>query len=195
MRTLQWDSPATSDAASFASDAARPVEDPYNGRAGAFDYRSLSARDDVLTFETAPLVEDLDVAGSIAAEIYLSADRPDTDLWVKLLDVQPDGTAYNLMSAGLDDIRASYRDRSQEAHLLEPGRVYRLDLNTLMTANRFARGHRIRVALMSSFAPNMSRNLHTGRQEFVSAQSAPARISIHLGGTTASRLVLPVAAR
>ena len=79
----------------------------------------------------------------------MSVDAPDTDLWVKLLDVAPDGTAFNLMSTGLDVVRASYRNRQRERELLEPGEVYRLDLDTLMTANRFRRGHRVRVAVMA----------------------------------------------
>jgi putative CocE/NonD family hydrolase len=190
--TLQWEPPAEAGTASFVSDAAHPVQDPHNGQAGAFDYRSLSARDDVLTFETAPLAGDLDVVGPLQAEMFISTDRPDTDLWVKLLDVQPDGTAVNVVSTGLDAIRASYRDRSTQQRLLEAGRVYRLNLDTLMTANRFARGHRLRVVVMASFAPNLSRNLQTGRLEFFSADSARARISVHVGGASPSRLALPI---
>ena len=104
----------------------------------------------------------------------MSVDAPDTDLWVKILDVHPDGTAYNVMSAGLDVVRASYRNRRAERELLQPGAVYRLDFTTLMTGNRFLKGHRVRVALMASFAPNMSWNLHTGALEFDSAATATA---------------------
>jgi len=132
--------------------------------------------------------------GPITVGIDIAVDRPDTDLWVKLLDVAPDGTAYNLMSTGLDVLRASYRNKTAHQELLEPGRTYRLTLDTLMTANRFARGHRIRVALMASFAPNMSRNLHTGLLEMDSSDTARARITVHYGGARGSRLVLPVAA-
>ena len=190
--TLEWAAPAGDVASVFVSDAARPVPDVHGGAMGAFDYRGLSARDDVLVFETAPLSQDVEVVGPIGAEIVLAVDRPDTDLWVKLLDVASDGTAYNVMSTGLEVMRASYRDRTAEPRLLTPDQVYRLEPRTLMTANRFARGHRIRVALMASFAPNMSRNLHTGRLEFTSAETARARITIHHGGARGSRLVLPV---
>ena len=72
---------------------------------------SSASRADVLTFETPPLADDVEVVGAIAAEVYLAADAPDADLWVKVLDVAPDGTAYNLMAPGSDVIRASYRDR------------------------------------------------------------------------------------
>jgi predicted acyl esterase len=122
----------------------------------------------------------------------VSVDAPDTDLWLKILDVGPDGTAWNVMSAGLDVVRASYRNRRPERELLQPGTVYRIDFPTLMTGNRFLKGHRLRVALMAAFAPNMSWNLHTGRLEFDSAATARATVTIHAGGQYASRLVLPV---
>ena len=61
-----------------------------------------------------------------------------------------------------------------------------------MTANRFKRGHRIRIAVMASFAPNMSRNLHTGKLETESAATAVARIAVHTGPDYGSRLILPV---
>jgi uncharacterized protein len=97
-----------------------------------------------------------------------------------------------VMSAGLDVVRASYRNRRAARELLEPGRVYRLDFTTLMTGNRFRKGHRVRAALMASFAPNMSWNLHTGALEFDSAATARARITVHAGGERRSQLTLPV---
>jgi putative CocE/NonD family hydrolase len=189
---LSWAPPERPFESTLVSDAAAPVRDPHDGDAGGLDFRALTDMPGVLTFETASLDADLDVVGPITAEIYLSVDRPDTDLWVKLLDVAPDGTAHNLMSTGLDVIRASYRHRQPQRELLTPGEVYRIDLDTLMTANRFRRGHRLRIAVMASFAPNMSRNLHTGRLETESADTAVARISVHTGGASASRIVLPV---
>jgi predicted acyl esterase len=111
---------------------------------------------------------------------------------VKVYDVAPDGTAFNLMSPGLDVLRASYRDGGPTRKLLQPGQVYLLRLPDLLTANRFLKGHRIRVALMASFDPHMSRNLHTGALEFEQAEARKARITVHTGGRHASRLILPV---
>ncbi|HEX9164552.1 MAG TPA: CocE/NonD family hydrolase [Gemmatimonadales bacterium] len=185
-------SPAQAGSMSFVSDPMNPVRDPYAEQPGPHDYRALAGRPDVAVFETAPLETDLDVVGAMRAEIYLSVDAPDTDLWVKVYDVAPDGTAFNLMSPGLDVLRASYRDGGPARDLLEPGRAYLLQLPSLLTANRFLAGHRIRVALMASFAPHMSRNLHTGALEFDQAESRTARITVHVGGRHASRLVLPV---
>ena len=111
---------------------------------------------------------------------------------MKLLDVAPDGTAFNLMSPGLDVIRASYRGKTRHRDLLKKGEVYQLELSSLLTANRFLKGHRIRIAVMASFAPHMSRNLHNGLLEMVSKDGRKARITIHHSSRYSSRLVLPV---
>jgi uncharacterized protein len=177
-------------APSFVSDPANPVSDPFSERAGAHDYRAITGRPDVATFESAPLEADLRVVGPAQAVIFLSADAPDTDLWVKLYDVAPDGTAFNLMSPGLDVLRASFRNGSPEP--LEPGKVYELRLESLFTGNQFKRGHRLRVCLTTAFLPHFSQSLHTGLSETTSAAIRKATIAIHVGADAPSRLVLPV---
>jgi putative CocE/NonD family hydrolase len=175
----------------LVSDPARPVTDAYNAY-GAHDYRKLVGRQDVLTFDTEPLKEDVEVTGPIKSEMYVSADVKDFDLWVRLLDVAPDGTAFNLMSPGLDALRASYRDETVEPELLEPGRIYRLDLNLMLTSNAFLKGHRIRVQISGAFYPHFSRNLQTGKSEIVSSEMKSGRITVHYDGMHPSRIVLPV---
>lgn len=192
---LTWDAPAAETRSAFVSDAGHPVRDPHDTDAGGLDYRALSADPGVVTFETAPLENDLELLGPIEAEMHISVDRPDTDLWVKLLDVAPDGTAWGVMSIGLDVVRASYRNRTATRELLQPGQVYTLRLREMMTGNRFLKGHRLRVAVMAAFAPNMSWNLHTGKDEFTSSETAVARVTVHAGGRHASRLTVPVAGR
>jgi putative CocE/NonD family hydrolase len=181
-----------SSGSSFTADPDEPVTDPY-GAFGPHDYRSLEARGDVLTFDSAPLDDALQVSGAITAEIHASCDCRDFDLWVRLLDVYPDGRAITLMSPGNDVIRASYRDPARGRQPLEPGRVYALRLLSLMTSNVFGKGHRIRVQISASFAPHFSRNLQTGESEVVAAASRVARITIHHGAAGASSLLLPVA--
>jgi putative CocE/NonD family hydrolase len=183
---------SSSHPSAYVSNPAKPVTDPFAERSGAHDYRELATRPDVLTFETAPLDEDLEVVGAIAAEVYLATDAPDTDLWVKVLDVAPDGTAYNLMAPGSDVLRASYRNRTARRSLLEPGRVYLLRLPGLLTGNTFRKGHRVRIHVMSAFAPNYGRNLQTGALETSSARMRSARITIHHDGRHPSRIILPV---
>ena len=191
---LQVAPPAGKDSRSaIHADPQRPVVDPH-GTPGAHDYRALVARADVLTFDSEPLPEDLTVAGDVTAEIHASCDCRDFDLWVRLQDVHPDGRAFNLMSPGNDVVRASYRDPVAGPQPLVPGRVYVLRIPTLMTANRFGKGHRIRVQVSASFDPHLSRNLQTGESEVVSAELRPASITIRHEPGHASRLLIPVAA-
>ncbi len=178
---------------SFLSDPAKPVVNSYNV-SGAQDYRGLADRPDVLTFDTAPLERDTEVTGPIHAQIYFSSDCRDTDLWVRLLDVAPDGTAFNLMSPGLDVLRASYRDQKKGRQLLKPQQVYKLRLDNLITSNVFRKEHRIRVQVSATFFPNFSRNLHTGDLEASSARMQKASISIYMDRRRPSRVVLPIVA-
>jgi len=180
--------------AEFVSDPARPVTDPY-AAFGARDYQSFAARDDVLIFDSAPLAEDMEVSGPVRAQMYVSADVPDFDLWVRVLDVWPDGRAYNLMSPGLDVLRASYRDGAGKAELLKSGQIVRLDLDRLLTYNVFKAGHRIRVQVSGAFFPHFSRNLQTGKSEITSSAMRAAHIRIYSESEHASRIILPVVPR
>ena len=174
----------------FVSDPAHPVSDPY-AEFGARDYRAFAGRKDVLLFDTEPLAADTEVTGPIRAEIYASADVPDFDLWVRILDVAPDGTAYNLMSPGLDVLRASYRNASLQPELLQPGKIYRLDLDRLLTSNVFKAGHRIRVQISGAFFPHFSRNLQTGKSEITTSEMRTGHIRIYADSEHASRVLLP----
>lgn len=173
----------------FRSDPAHPLTDPYDGRAGAHDYRMLAGQKDVLVFETAPLARPVEIIGNVIAELELSATVPDFDIWFQLYDVEPDGSAWNLSSFGTALMRASYRDGGPEASLVKPGTRVTLRLNRMVTANRFLAGHRIRVTVSGAFTPWFSRNLQTGALEFDSTRTQAGTISLHHPG---SRVILPV---
>jgi hypothetical protein len=178
----------------LVSDPEHPVTDTYAAY-GAHDYRDLAGRKDVLVFDSEAMNEDTEVTGPIRAEMYVSADVKDFDLWVRLLDVAPDGTVFNLMSPGLDELRASYRDETVQAELVEPGKIYKLELDRMLTSNTFLKGHRIRVQISGAFYPHFSRNLQTGESEVYSAEMKVGQLTIHHDGGHASRIVLPVVAR
>ena len=175
----------------FVSDPASPVVNPYNS-SGAHDYRKLADRADVLTFDSAVLQEDTEVTGPIKARIFVSCDCRDFDLWARLLDVSPDGTSTNLMSPGLDVLRASNRDLSRGRQLLSPGKIYELKLENLITSNVFPQGHRIRLQISASFTPNFSRNLQSGESEVKSAEMKRAHVRVFHDTTHPSQVVLPV---
>ena len=175
----------------FVSDPAEPVVNEYSS-SGAHDYRKLSDRADVLTFDSHPLEQDTEVTGPIQARMFVACDCRDFDLWVRLLDVAPDGTTFNLMSPGLDVQRASYRDLKRGRQWLTPKRIYEIDLNNLITSNTFLKGHSIRVQISASFFPNFSRNLQNGKSEVLSADQQKATIEIYSDAKHPSHIILPI---
>ena len=177
---------------SLVSDPSDPVTNRY-ASSGAHDYRDLATRHDVLTFDSPALNADTEVTGPIRAKIYIACDCRDADLWVRLLDVSPDGTAFNLMNPGLDVVRASYRDMKKGRQLLRPGEIYELNLASLITSNVFKEGHKIRVQISGSFFPNFSRNLQTGELETISAKTQKAETRIYHDRQHPSQVILPIA--
>ena len=175
----------------FRADPQNPVTDPYR-TFEAHDFAQLAERDDVLVFDSPVLTEPVTIVGNAIATMFVSCDCPDFDLWVRLLDVYPDGRAINLMSPGADVQRASYRDVAQGHKLLIPDKVYTLTIGGLLTANRFDVGHRVRIQVSASFSPHLSRNLQTGLSETASAEVRVATITIHHDPKHRSSLVLPV---
>ncbi|MBZ5614983.1 MAG: CocE/NonD family hydrolase [Acidobacteriia bacterium] len=175
----------------FVSDPTNPVVNEYDS-SGAHDYRKLAGRADVLTFDSPVLENDTEVTGPIHAHMFVSCECRDLDLWVRLEDVSPDGKAFNLMSPGLDVLRASYRDLARGRQWLESGKVYELDLNNLITSNVFWKGHRVRVQISGSFYPNFSRNLQTGKSEVESAEMKKAQIRVYHDPEHPSQILLPV---
>jgi putative CocE/NonD family hydrolase len=192
---LKAEAPSDEQFSVFTSDPAHPVLNPYAGKSGAHDYRELANRSDVLVFDSEPLQQDLEVTGSTEAEIHISCDCRDADVWVRLLDVAPDGTAFNLMSPGNDVLRVSYRDSARGQQLLTPGEVYKLTLRNLRTSNVFKTGHRVLAQISASFFPDFSRNLQTGESETTSAKMQRAEIRIYHDREHPSRLLLPVMPR
>ena len=174
------------------SDPAHPVTDPFKGKWGAHNYRTLKPGPSVAVFETDPFSAPLEIIGRVVVELAASATVPDFDLWVQLYDVAPDGTAWNLSTPGTAVQRASYRDGGPERKLVRPGETVRLRMDRLVTANRFAPGHRLRIVLTPQFYPLFSVNPQTGAQEFESDSVRAGEIRIGHAAGRVSRIVLPV---
>jgi putative CocE/NonD family hydrolase len=178
----------------FISDPSQPLTDPYE-ELGARDYQSIPGKRTVLVFDSPLLKRDTEVTGPMRATIFASADVPDFDLWVRLLDVWPDGRAFNLMSPGLDVLRASYRNGSLKPELLEPGTIYELAVDRLLTSNVFKKGHRIRLQISGAFFPHFSRNLQTGESEITSSKTKKGLIQIYTDKEHPSAVTLPIVPR
>lgn len=175
---------------------------------GAFDQREdarffgctrpglpLSARADVLCFETEPLAEDLVVVGPVRVELTVGSDAPDTDFTAKIVDVHPPSHDYPTgFAMNLTDgiFRLRYRTGWASPAPFAPGEAARIVIEPFATANRFKAGHRLRLDISSSNFPKFDVNPNTGAPEGTGRTRRVARNTVHVGGTSLSRLVLTV---
>jgi predicted acyl esterase len=145
--------------------------------AGSFDQRKMEARADILVYTSEPFKDGLEISGPIEPTLYVSSDAKDTDFTVKVLDVYPDGRAYNLDESIQ---RMRYRDGYEKPpSWIQPGQVYRVALQPLTTSNYFAPGHRLRIEVSSSNFPRFDRNLNTGGNNFDETRGVVAHNAVH----------------
>jgi putative CocE/NonD family hydrolase len=156
---------------------------------GPADQRPLERRDDVLCYTSDRLDADLEVTGPVEAVIYAASSARDTDVVVRLSDVQPDGRAL-LLCEGI--LRARYRYGLDRTELLEPGEVAEYRIRMYPTSNVFRRGHRIRLDVTSSSFPRFSRNLNTGEDVATGTRMEIARQTILHTSAYPSHVLLPI---
>jgi hypothetical protein len=157
--------------------------------AGSFDQRGVEARHDVLVYTSEPLEKALEVTGTIEITLYVSSSAKDTDFTVKLVDVYPDGTAYNI-----DETiqRARYREGYDAQVFMEPGGIYELTISPMSTSASFEPGHRIRIEVSSSNFPRFARNLNTGGNNWDESEGVVAFNTVHHSEAYPSQIRLPV---
>ena len=158
-------------------------------KGGAFDQQEIETRDDVLVYTSEPLNNGFEVTGFIKSTIYLSSDVKDTDITIKLIEVYPDGTAYNI-----DETiqRVRYREGYEKEVFMETGKVYKVDLSQMSTSNYFKKNHRIRIEISSSNFPRFARNLNTGGDNFNESKGIIAKNTIHHSKKYPSSITLPI---
>ncbi|WP_432410662.1 CocE/NonD family hydrolase [Rasiella sp. SM2506] len=156
---------------------------------GAFDQKELEARPDILVYTTDVLTEGVEVSGFIETMLYVSSDAKDTDFTIKLIDVYPDGTAYNL-----DETiqRARYREGYDKEVFMKKGEVYPLELTPMSTSNYFGKGHRIRIEISSSNFPRFARNLNTGGTNYDESEAVVAQNKVYHSKKYPSQIRLPI---
>jgi len=196
---LSWDPPGEESPDRFRYDPADPV--PTWGGAnsaparvlpmkrGARDQRITLYRRDVLAFYSDRLQVPLEVTGMLKLVLYAASSAVDTDFTAKLMDIAPDGNA-RLISDGV--VRARFRNGLKAAEFLEPGAVYRYEIDLWFTSNEFLQGHRIALAISSSNFPRINRNLNTGGDNEQDSHFVAVDQTIFHDSRYPSHLVLPV---
>jgi putative CocE/NonD family hydrolase len=182
----------------FTYDPLKPVPS-YGGnvcctgnavQGGSWDQSKMEERNDILVYTSAALESDTEVSGPIDLTLYVSSDQKDTDVTVKLVDVGPDGKAYNL-----DETiqRLRYREGYDKPPVwMEKDKVYKVTLQPMVTSNLFKAGHKIRIEVSSSNFPRFDRNMNTGGNNWDETTGKVARNSIHHSRQYPSSITLSV---
>jgi putative CocE/NonD family hydrolase len=131
----------------------------------------------VLVYTSEPFKDGVELSGPITPTLYVSSNAKDTDFTVKVLDLYPDGRAYNLDESIQ---RMRYREGYDKPLVwMEAGKVYKVTLQPLTTSNYFAPGHRVRIEVSSSNFPRFDRNLNTGGNNYDEAKGVVAQNNVH----------------
>jgi putative CocE/NonD family hydrolase len=217
---LSWDKPAEKNSyTEYISDPAHPVpytEDVHFQRTRDYmtdDQRFASRRTDVLTFQTAPLTEDITLAGNIVADLLTSISTTDADFVVKVIDVFPDDFkypdaqkqagrdaggsypmgGYEMLVRG-DIMRGRFRNSFAAPEAFKPNKPERVKFVLPDVAHTFRKGHRLMIQVQSSWFPLIDRN----PQKFVDIYHADesdfrkATIRIHHDAVNSSSILLPI---
>lgn len=155
----------------------------------------LSARRDVLVFQTEPLDRDLEVTGEIEVRLWASSSAVDTDFTAKLIDVYPPSPDFpGGFDLNLEDgiVRARFREGLAYEKLMEPGRVYEFTVRLYPTSNIFKRGHRIRLDISSSNFPRFDVNPNSGEPLNRHRRLVVATNSVYHDRARPSHVLLPV---
>jgi putative CocE/NonD family hydrolase len=157
------------------------------------DYAEVHAtRSDLLVFTSEPLAQEMEITGPMTATLYAATDAVDTDWYVMLLHVFPDGRAERIQEGVA---RARFREGFDRPTLLEPGTVYEYEMDLWFTALVIPSGHRLRVAVSSALFPKYDRNLNTGGDNERDTRFVSARQRVLHDAAHPSRVTLPLIPR
>lgn len=151
---------------------------------GPRDNRKLEARKDVLVYTSAPLERDLEIIGQVRVELYVKSSLQNTDFFVRLCDVFPDGRSINLSDA---IIRLGPEDFKRA----EDG-VLKVEFELWPTANCFKPGHRVRLQVSSGAYPRFARNNGSGEPLGSAVKLCPADQQVFHDLPHPSAVYLPV---
>ena len=176
--TLSRNEPVGGPPASFRYDPADPTPSVGGAilalNAGVRDNRAVGRRPDVLVFSSEPLAEPVETVGDVTAELHVTRDNPNADLFVRLCDVDPRGRSRNVCD-GIVRLTAA-----------DPlAGIVRVSL--IAAAHRFGRGHRLRLQVCGGAHPRFARNPGNGQVDAPAKDFVPTGYSIDL---SASSLVL-----
>ena len=187
----QASSPSSDALVTWLADPLHPASIPTIAFPGAKDAREFEQQSEVRTFTSDLLTEPVEWTGKVQAELFVSSNAKDTDFFVRVSDVYPDGRSILIM----DYVRrARYREGYDREVFLKPGEVTKVNFDVGWLSQVFNKGHRIRITVASTGAPFYEPNPNTGEPltlEFP-ANAVVAKNNLHVNRQNASRIIAPV---
>jgi predicted acyl esterase len=182
----------------FVYDPANPVPTFGGGgccqgsavKFGSYDQRPQETRNDILVYDSKPFEHGTEVSGPITVTLYVSSSAKDTDFTFKVIDVYPDGRAFNITE---NIQRMRYRNGyDKPLAWMSPGQTYKVTFQPIDTSYYFKPGHKLRVDVSSSNFPRFDRNLNTGGNNYDEVKGVVARNAIHHDSRHPSRITITV---
>ncbi|MCY0870245.1 MAG: CocE/NonD family hydrolase [Firmicutes bacterium] len=157
--------------------------------AGPVDQGPTEARSDVLVYTSHPFVETVRVAGNVRVRLWVESSAVDTDFVARICDVHADGRSYNLAD-GI--VRMRYRGGMETPTLIEPERVYVIEIDLWDICHAFLPGHRLRLQITSSNFPRWNRHGNTAEAPETSSRMVAAQQVVRHDAAHPSCIRLPV---
>lgn len=185
------------DSTTFTSDPSDPS--PTIGGAtlstsldqGPYNQNTLDSRTDVITFESADLLQDVSITGRIQLDLWVSADQPDCDIAVRLTDKYPTGESM-LITDGIKRMRFRNNDYTQSGEeFMVPGQVYNVQVDLPFLQYTWKAGHQIKIYISGNHAIRFNVNLQDGGTMYQAGTGNVADISVHHNATYPSKIILP----
>jgi uncharacterized protein len=182
----------------FVYDPANPVPTFGGGgccqgnavKFGSYDQRPQEARNDILVYDSEPFKQGTEVSGPITVSLYVSSSAKDTDFTFKVIDVYPDGRAFNITE---NIQRMRYRNGyDKPLAWMSPGQVYKVTFQPIDTSYYFKPGHKLRVDISSSNFPRFDRNLNTGGNNYDEDKGVIANNAVHHDSQYPSKITITV---
>ena len=154
-----------------------------------FTQDEIEQREDVLVYTSEGLEESIEVTGSVSMKLWAATSAVDTDFTAKLVDVEPDGSAYNIC-----DGVTRLRFRKDKPGLVIPGELQEVEIELSPTSYVFKSGHRIRLQISSSNYPLIDPNPNTGKSLLLDKtnEMVVAEQTVYHDAVRPSHVVLPV---
>ncbi|MCF8218227.1 MAG: CocE/NonD family hydrolase [Bacteroidales bacterium] len=127
-----------------------------------------------LVYDTQPLDESIEILGAPYVELMLSTDKPVATVAVRISDVAENGKATRVTYGVLN---LTHRNGDETPEPIEPGEKYKVNVPLNYIAQHFPQGHRIRLAVSTSYWP------------LVWPAPEPAKLTIY---PASSKLFLPI---